>query len=164
MSHLSLIQLRRWFCISAVLLLIGGFPALGANNTSIKTQLVWGTDGTKPEDKNFEDLDPKIREKLRQFRFKNYWVVKAKVVEVTGNEVQKAVLSDKCTVEFKQLPDGQLEVKLFTVKADGTSKVVHTAHHASDALKKGEYLILAGDDKEKWDDSWFVIISCGKQK
>jgi hypothetical protein len=27
-----------------------------------------------------------------------------------------------------------------------------------DALKHGEFLIIAGDDKKKWDDAWFVII------
>jgi hypothetical protein len=37
-------------------------------------------------------------------------------------------------------------------------KLVKTLQHSLEALKRGEFLIIAGDDKEKWNDAWFVII------
>jgi hypothetical protein len=35
---------------------------------------------------------------------------------------------------------------------------VKTLRHSHEALKRGEFLIIAGDDKDKWNDAWFVII------
>ena len=163
MSHLSLIQLRRWFCTSAILLFLGGFSAL-ADSTPFKIELVWGTDGAKPDDKKWEQLDPNVREKLHHLHLKNYWVVKTKIVDLVGNEIKRSVLSDKCTVELQQLPNGQLEVKLFTVKSDGTTNKVCTVQHSAEALKKGEHCIVGGDSKENRDDAWMVIISGGKPK
>jgi hypothetical protein len=141
-----------------------GNASVVAGEVPIKAQLIWGTDGAKPDDKDFKELDPKVREKLRHLRWKNYWVVKAKTQDINDKEGKKFVLSEKCAVEFKELADDKLEVSLYTIKAGGAEKLVKTFPCSLAALKNGEYLILGGDDKEKWDDAWIVIITCGKVK
>jgi hypothetical protein len=51
-----------------------------------------------------------------------------------------------------------LEVRLNSVNDAKELKLVKTLQHSLEALKRGEFLIIAGDDKEKWNDAWFVII------
>jgi hypothetical protein len=41
---------------------------------------------------------------------------------------------------------------------------VKPVHHSMAALRKGEYCILAGDDKSVWDDAWFVIVTAVEAK
>jgi hypothetical protein len=61
-------------------------------------------------------------------------------------------------VDLKTTGDGHLEVRLNSVNDAKELKLVKTLQHSLEALKRGEFLIIAGDDKEKWNDAWFVII------
>jgi hypothetical protein len=162
MTSRLLSQPQGWFVL-LIGLLLSNSPRAFATDAQIKAQLIWGTDGDKPQGKDLKEVAPEVREKLRHLRWKNYWVVKAEVVGIKGKEVKRTVLSDKCAIDLTETADGRLEVKLFSLKPDGTSKLVKTVNHGFDALKKGEYVIVGGDDKERWDDAWMVIISCGKQ-
>lgn len=128
-----------------------------AADCKMRVDLAWGTDGTKPEGKDLVELDGKTREKLRHFRWKNYWVVKSDVQTIDDKAFQKVTLG-RCIVEMKKLGDGQVEVRLHSVNDKNESKLVKKVTHSLDALKRGEFVIIAGDDKEKWDDAWFVII------
>jgi hypothetical protein len=123
----------------------------------LRVELAWGTDGEAPEGKNLKELDAKGREKLRHFRWKNYWVVKSTTVAVDGKNAQSVPL-DRCQVDLKTTGTGQLEVRLNSVTDSKQLKLIKTLHHSPDALKRGEFLIIAGDDKDKWNDAWFVII------
>lgn len=123
----------------------------------LRIELAWGSDGTLPEGKNFKELDAKGREKLRHFRWKNYWVVKSTTLSVDGKNAQQVPL-DRCQVDLKTAANGQLEVRLNTVTDSKQLKLVKTLQHSPEALKRGEFLIIAGDDKDSWNDAWFVII------
>jgi hypothetical protein len=126
--------------------------------SKLKVELAWGTDGEKPLGKELTALDPKAREKLRHLRWKNYWVVKSESPSVTSREARKVPL-DRCLLEMKKVDGGQqLEVKVHTVTEKEPPKLLKTVHHSMDALRRGEFLVIAGDAKDRWDDGWFVII------
>lgn len=141
------------------LLMLGALAPLAATASDLKLrlELAWGTDGSAPEGKNLKELDPKGREKLRHFRWKNYWVVKSTPVSLDAKNAQHVAL-DRCQVDLKTVPNGQLEVRLNSVNEAKEVKLVKTLQHSLEALKRGEFLIIAGDDKDKWNDAWFVII------
>jgi len=128
-----------------------------SGDLKLRVELAWGTDGTPPEGKNLKELDAKGREKLRHFRWKNYWVVKSTSVALDGKAAQSVPL-DRCQVDLKATQTGQLEVRLNSVTDAKQLKLIKTLQHSPEALKRGEFLIIAGDDKDKWNDAWFVII------
>jgi len=131
--------------------------SMAAGDLKLRLELAWGTDGVAPEGKNFRELDARGREKLRHFRWKNYWVIKSTSVELDPKAVQKVAL-DRCQVDFKTTSDGHVEVKLHSINEAKEAKLVKSLRHSHEALKRGEFLIIAGDDKDKWNDAWFVII------
>ncbi len=151
--------LPRFFLI-VVALFSSGFFSMWAADSKLRVELAWGTDGVRPESKEgkeMAELDTKAREKLRHLRWKNYWVVKAKTLVVDSKESQRVTL-DRCLVDLKAAAGGQIEVRLNSAVGGKEPKLIKTVLHSMEALKRGEFLILAGDDKEKWDDAWFVII------
>ncbi|MFM7556615.1 MAG: hypothetical protein ACKPAH_15130 [Verrucomicrobiota bacterium] len=145
--------------MSVLMASITALTPLGAlaGDLRLRLELAWGTDGVAPEGKNLKELDAKGREKLRHFRWKNYWVVKSTPVVLDAKTVQKVAL-DRCQVDFKTTADGHVEVKLHSINEAKEAKLVKTLQHSHEALKRGEFLIIAGDDKDKWNDAWFVII------
>lgn len=138
-------------------LLLGAAAVSNAAECRLRVELAWGTDGARPEGKQLAELDPRAREKLRHLRWKNYWIVKSET-PVVGEKDPGKIALDRCQVELKTLPNNQIEVRLYSVLPDKELKLIKTVQHSLDALKRGEFLILAGDDKKKWDDAWFVII------
>jgi len=150
---------RLGFLRLGCLLVLGGLSPMAsvAAARKLRLQLAWGTDGTAPEGQNLKELDTKGREKLRHFRWKNYWVVKSTQVGLDAKVSQRVPL-DRCQVDLKTTGDGHLEVRLHSINDAKEVKLVKTLQHSLDALKRGEFLIIAGDDKEKWNDAWFVII------
>ncbi|MCW5559690.1 MAG: hypothetical protein KIT22_17885, partial [Verrucomicrobiae bacterium] len=64
-------------------------------------------------------------------------------------------------IDVNDLGNGNVEIRLFELKEGGKSKLVKPVQHSISALKKGEFCILAGDDKKVWDDAWFVILTGG---
>ncbi|HAB16374.1 MAG TPA: hypothetical protein DCE44_07975 [Verrucomicrobiales bacterium] len=135
---------------------------IGAGEPGFQALLVWGTNNDKPEGAKLTELDPKAREKLRQFKWKNYWVVNEVVTGIGTAKPTQVKLSDKCAIDLKDLGNGLAEIRLFELKKGVEPKLVKPVQHPLAALKKGEYCILAGDDKAVWDDAWFVIVTAAK--
>ena len=147
----------------ASLTLLGSLQLL-ADDLQIQARLVWGTNNPKPEGSKYTALDPKGREKLRQFKWQNYWVVNQAVSKLDAQKASRMPLSEKCAVDVKDLGNGTAEIRLFELKAGTEPKLVKPVHHSLSALRKGEYCILAGDDKAVWDDAWFVIVTAAEAK
>ncbi len=143
------------FAWSIGLLALGAAPA---TELKLRSQLVWGTDGSKPDGKDLVELDAKLKDKLKALRWKNYWVIKSEDTRVVGKEPRKAML-DKCAVELSDVGNGHLEVKLYSVGADGKLKLLRTVTEPIEKLVKGGTLIIGGDSKDTWDDAWMVIIT-----
>ena len=115
------IRVPRWL---AFLLLIG-LPVWGATlraaEAHYQVQLVWGTDDPNAKSGDMKVLAPEIRERLRQLRWKSYFVVKSEVASIPAKESKRVTLSDRCAVELKELPNGHLEVKMFSLKPSSQS-------------------------------------------
>lgn len=152
--------LRRQFALALLGGLVAGFPiAASASDFKIKAQLAWGTDDSKPQGKELQELDPKLREKFRHLRWKNFFVVKAETTAITGKATQRVTLSEKCSLDVKDLGDGNLEIRILSVKTGGQATVVKTEACPIAKLKAGHIFAFAGDTKEKWDDAWLVIVT-----
>lgn len=130
-----------------------------AGDLNVRAQLVWGTDQKKPKGSEYIALDTKSREKLRQFKWQNYWVVNQAVSQIGTRKPALVNLSEKCAIDLRDLGNGLAEIRLYELKAGSEPKLVKPVQHSLEALKKGEYCILAGDDKAVWDDAWFVIVT-----
>jgi hypothetical protein len=145
------------FMLLVFLGLLVGFSPVEAHaaDLKLKAQLIWGTDDAKPANKpNLTELDSKLKEKLGKvniFRWTNYFQVSQQIFGVKPNGSKITSLSHKCVIEVKHLGQEDIEVKLY-----GEGKLVHTVRQP---LHKGEYLILGGDDKDKYKDAWIVALS-----
>ena len=133
--------------------------AVLAEDFKVEARLVWGTNQPKPPGTTFAALDNSGRDKVRQFKWTNYWVVNTVVTPVARETPQLVNLSPKCAIDLKDHGNGNVEIRLFELKPGADPKLVKPVHHSLSALKKGEYCILAGDDKKVWDDAWFVILT-----
>ena len=134
-----------------------------AGECNIRAQLIWGTDEEKPADKELRELDPKVADKLRHvFKWKNYLEITNLTIVLSPQMSKTVTMSPKCKLELKTIEaeskkpeDALIEVKLF-----GEGKKVTTKRQPIKLLQQGEYSILAGDDKEKRENAWFVVLSC----
>lgn len=146
-------------CLLATLLLPA---AVLAEEFKVEARLVWGTNQPKPAGKPFTALDDPSRDKVRQFKWTNYWVVNTVISPVPRGKPQLVNLSSKCAIDINDLGNGNVEIRLFELKEGAEPKLVKPVQHSLKALKNGEYCILAGDDKKVWDDAWFVILTGGR--
>lgn len=134
-----------------------------AADLKVQARLVWATDQAKPEGSKYTALDAKSREKLRPYKWKNYWVVNQAAAQIGDKKPTLVSLSEKCAIDLKDMGDGSAQIRLYELKAGSEPKLVKPVKHSMEALKKGEYCILAGDDKAVWDDAWFVIVTAEAQ-
>jgi hypothetical protein len=127
-----------------------------AGEIKVKALLVWGTDEKKPAGKDYKQIPEDWRERLRALRWKNYYIVKDQTVEVAKNPA-KFDLSERCTVSLKIVGD-QLEAQVFNPKASTPESPVIGKKISLKELKEGYLTVLGGDSKDRWDDSWAVLI------
>jgi hypothetical protein len=152
-------QMPRFFLSLWLGMLLAGvcLGAPGTEELNLKAQLVWGTDDDKPNDAKFKELDHRLRDKLRRvFKWKNYLEVNTQRCGLALNASKRLRMSAKCEIEVKYLRD-QMEVKLY-----GEGKLVKKVLQPIPSFMAGEFLVLSGDDKEKYEDAWFVVISAEK--
>lgn len=143
--------------LMSVALGYGGHPAQAAE-LNLRVRLVWGTDEEKPKDTNCKELDPATKKKLGGvFKWKNYFEITEQKVLLSGKESKRPKLSQKCELEITHLDDATIEIKLI-----GEGKLTKTLRPSVKALQQGEMAVLAGDDKDKFGDAWFVIITAPK--
>ena len=140
----------------------GWASALLAGEAKYQVQLVWGTDEPKSASADIKVLEPATRERLRQLRWKNYFVVKSETTPVSTKEATKVTLSDRCAVDLKELPNGHLEVRMHSIKPGSDAKQVASRTLPIKELQEGHLIIYAGDSKDRWDDAWLVIVGAEK--
>jgi hypothetical protein len=116
----------------------------------LEAVLVWGTDGAKPPDRDLKDLEPGLAKKLDKmhFKWKNYFEVSRKTATVAAQATKQISMSERCSLEIKNLGGDRIETKHF-----GQGKQVL---RRVDSLPQGETVILAGDDKN--DNAWLIIL------
>ncbi|MBI3414990.1 MAG: hypothetical protein HY043_06655 [Verrucomicrobia bacterium] len=158
MTKLSSLRSSVWVWVCCLFAVASTRSFASAGDLKLQAQLVWATNEEKPANKKLTDLDAKLTEKLRRvFKWKNYFEVSRQNPISVQAPAKKVAMSAKCEVELRRVDDATVEVKLY-----GEGKLLKTDKHPIKSLLQGEYYILAGDDKEKYDDAWFVVFSCAK--
>ena len=144
-----------WIVLSSMLCLSNLKAECASEPLNYKVQLIWGTDEAKPTNNDkVKDLDPKLLGKLTKlkiFKWKNYFEIDQQVVTIKEKASTITSMSHKCVIEIKHLQDQLIEIKLY-----GEGKLVQTVKQN---LPPNEYLIIAGDSKEKYNDAWLVAVS-----
>jgi hypothetical protein len=143
--------MTRFWRLTVLLLFVCHNAALaGDKPCKLDTQLIWGTDQAKPNPSDLKDISPELRKKLcKVFKWKNYFEVSRKEVQLPQQACKRIRMSPKCELEFDQSGANSIEVKLY-----GENKLVVTKKQV---LVPGEPMVLAGDDKN--DSAWFVVIT-----
>src|SRR5205809_507143 len=122
----------------------------GGDDLNLQAKLIWGSNGSKPKNPNVKAVDGETADKLRGvFKWKDYYEVSRTNFAVAVGATKKVTMSRKCDVNVQNLGKFKVEVELF-----GEGKMLVQKRQA---IKAGELLVLAGDDKN--DTAWFVILT-----
>jgi hypothetical protein len=150
---LSSLALAVLAALSLLMLVGNAHTALAGGETTFDVQLIWGTDGEKPKDKPFREVDPKFKDKLKSvFKWKNYYEVNRQALSIPKDGQQRLRLSDKCDIQVQDLGNSRVEVRLF---GEGRPVV-----KKAQPVAAGESIVLAGD---LWNDTaWFVVLQRSK--
>ena len=121
----------------------------GKADLKFEVQLIWGTNDPKPADKELKEVETKITEGLKGiFKWKNYFEVTRKKMDVGGGATQRLKMSDKCEVEVQSLGGSNVEIRLI-----GEGKCVNKVKQT---ISPGKLITIAGGDKN--DTAWFVVL------
>ena len=124
--------------------------AAGSPELKYEAQLIWATNDKKSPDPKHKPVEPEVRKKLGELPLKwdNYFEVNRKQFSVAKNGNAKLPMSEKCSIEVKQLEGDKVEVSLFG-KGEAVLK-------RTQALPKGEILVLGGNAPN--ETAWLVTL------
>jgi len=146
-----------WVAVLATLAAVDRLQA-AAGELNLQAQLIWGTDGEKPEDKKLTELDAVTKKKLKGvFKWKNYFEVNQQAFKVAASGSKRVRMSPKCELVVERL-GGSTASPLIEVVLYGEGNLVG---RTKKILKIGELMVLAGDDKN--DTAWFVLLRHAKK-
>lgn len=142
----------RWLMVLA---LIGSLVTAQAAELKLEIVLIWGSNEAKSPDPKHKPLTGEMAKRLAKvFKWKHYFEVN-KIHETIPNRGSKKIrVSPKCDIEIKELEGDSVEVKLY-----GEGKLINKSVKK---LSKGEYFVLAGDDKD--ETAWFITITLLEEK
>jgi hypothetical protein len=116
----------------------------------VEAQLVWGTNDKESPDPKHKPVTEEVRKKLLELPLKwtNYFEVNRKMLIIPVASQKKEVLSEKCSVEVKNLGKSKVEVQLY---GKGEPVLKRTQD-----FPRGETLVLAG--KAPAETTWLVVL------
>lgn len=143
----------RYFAVGCAILLLSAVFAEDKKTESgevkYKAILLWGTDGSKPDDPHLKDVDEAARAKLKKvFKWQNYYEVNHQSFTLKTGDKKRIHLSDKCDLNVEQSSAEGMTVELI-----GEGKPVKKVKQA---MPLTDWLVVGGDDKNA--TAWFVII------
>ena len=146
-----MLKIAKYFFLIAGALLLTGLaddkPAPA--ETKYRAILIWGTDGSRPDDPSLREIDEHFKAKLKKvFKWQNYYEVKHKDFGIKAGQKQRFKLSEKCELEVEHSATEGMIVELF-----GEGKSVKTVKQA---MPLTDWLVVGGDDKNA--TAWFVLI------
>jgi len=144
-------RILRSLAIGLGLLCLGAIPVQAAetSGTRVEAILVWATHVAKTNDTSLKELEPQLAQKLgKRFKWNLYYEVRRKEATVGTKDPTHVPISDKCSLDVKQLGEHRFEVNL-TGKGKPVSRMV-------ESLANGHLMILGGDDKN--DTAWIILI------
>ena len=138
-----------WVAVAALVLASVEAGGLAAD-MKLDVQLLWGTDDAKSPNPKHKPVEPDLREKLKKIplKWKNYFEVTHKIVEIPMGATRTVALSEMCDLEIKNIDGTKTEVTHF-----GKGKRVGTH---TQAMPKGEVFILGGDAPGA--TAWLVVL------
>lgn len=121
-----------------------------AGDAKFEAQLIWGTNDAKSPDPKHKPVEADVQKKLADLplKWKHYFEVNRKTLEVSRGESAKVVLSEKCTLEVKELGNKKVEVSLVG-KGEPVLK-------RTQPLPKDEILVLGGNAPNS--TAWLVTL------
>ena len=138
-----------WGILAGVLFVCLAMTEAAAGEMQFQVHLVWATDDPKPpQGKDYKPLEPEIRKQVKALKWKNYFEVRHVDFSLSPATSKKVSISDKCSIEVKDLGNSNLEVVLI-----GKGKEVA---RVKQVLRKGEILVPAGDAPN--ETAWLVIV------
>jgi hypothetical protein len=125
-------------------------PAAKGSAMKIEVQLLWSTDDATSPNPKHKPAEADIEKKLKALplKWKNYFLVKRMTMDVPSLDSKTEALSEKCSVEVKDLGKSMVEVSYF-----GKNKKVEKRKQA---FPKGEMLVYGGN--APGTNAWFVVL------
>lgn len=145
---------HRFLACLAVLLGVLSFgsarvTAAESSGTRVEAILVWATHVAKTNDASLKELEPQLAKKLsKRFKWNLYYEVRRKEATVGTKDATHVPISEKCSLDIRNLGDERFEVHL-TGKGKPVSRTVESLAH-------GHLMIVGGDDKN--DTAWLILI------
>ena len=123
--------------------------SVSAGELQFQVHLVWATDDAKPpQGKDYKPIEPELRTQIKALKWKNYFEVRHVDFSVPQGASKKVPISDKCSIEVKDLGNSSVEVVLV-----GKGKEVA---RVKQVLPKGHILVPAGDAPN--ETAWLAIL------
>lgn len=148
----ELIPLRYWFvCMVLALCLVSPSTSCAAEDSiKLEVHLLWGTNDKTSPDPRHKPVEPAVKKKLSNLPLKwtSYFEVNRKNVEISSNATRREGLSDKCTVEIKNLGRSRIEVSLI---GEGQEVVKQ-----SQSLPRGGTIVVGGNAPNA--TAWLVLL------
>jgi len=142
----SSLMLGSWLCLA----ISSSLSSANAGQMTFQVQLIWGTNGDKPNDPKLLEVDPKLRAKLMDvLQWKNYYEVASKPLAVADSSSNKLRLSDKCEIEVKNLGAAKVEIQLIG-EGNPYAKVTQKA-------VPGEPIVIGSHDKNR--TAWLAVVT-----
>ena len=140
------------FTVMVVTLLIAasGHIAAQADAVTSQARLILGT---SKEQKDQMEASGGIKRKLaRVFKWKHYYELNSKQMNIADTATKSAKLSRAAQVKVTNMKNGRLSVSLFS---KGKMLVQKTQN-----MKPGSHMVLAGNTES--DSAWFIVLSNSK--
>jgi len=131
------------------LLMLASVGAAPGADIKLEARLIWATNDQNSPDPKHKPVAPELAKWLeKHYAWKHYFLVEKKESVIAEGVTGKFVMSDKCTVELKNLGKNVVGANLI---GEGKSYSKITL-----GLPPGESLGLAGDSRN--DTAWFVVL------
>ena len=140
------------FTVMVVTLLIAasGHIAAEADPVTLQARLILGT---SKEQKDKMEASGGIKRKLaRVFKWKHYYELNSKQMNIADTVTKSAKLSRAAQVKVTNMKNGRLSVSLFS---KGKMLVQKTQN-----MKPGSHMVLAGNTGA--EEAWFIVLSNSK--
>ena len=136
--------------VVTLLIAASGHIAAQADPVTLQARLILGT---SKEQKDKMEASGGIKRKLaRVFKWKHYYELNSKQMNIADTATKSAKLSRAAQVKVTNMKNGRLSVSLFS---KGKMLVQKTQN-----MKPGSHMVLAGNTGA--EEAWFIVLSNSK--
>ena len=136
--------------VVTLLIAASGHIAAQADPVTLQARLILGT---SKEQKDQMEASGGIKRKLaRVFKWKHYYELNSKQMNIADTATKSAKLSRAAQVKVTNMKNGRLSVSLFS---KGKMLVQKTQN-----MKPGSHMVLAGNTGA--EEAWFIVLSNSK--